>query len=140
MQFAETVKNVFFGVLVLAGALLAIFSAYGINNPFSTPVYPVTWRMLELGGGGFTLFILAIVTFYSGELVWRERDAQLNQIMDALPVRRWVLFGSKLVRAHAGPGCAGPDGDGLRPARSGSSTAITTSSSASTSRICSATG
>src|SRR5579864_2495038 len=97
LQFAETVKNVFFGVLVLAGALFAIFSAYDINNPFSTPVYPVTWRMLELGGGGFSLFILAIIIFYSGELVWRERDAQLSQIMDALPVRRWVLFGSKLL-------------------------------------------
>ena len=96
LQFAETVKNVFFGVLVLAGALFAIFSAYNIDNPFSTPVYPVTWRMLELGGSGFYLFILAIITFYSGELVWRERDAQLNQIMDAMPVRRWVLFGSKL--------------------------------------------
>lgn len=96
LQFAETVKNVFFGVLVLAGALMAIFSSYGITSPFSTPVYPVTWRMLELGGGGFTLFVLAIITFYSGELVWRERDARLNQIMDALPVRRWVLFGSKL--------------------------------------------
>jgi ABC-2 type transport system permease protein len=96
LQFSETVKNVFFGVLVLAGALMAIFSAYGINNPFATPVYPVTWKMLELGGGGFSLFILAIITFYSGELVWRERDAQLNQIIDALPVRRWVLFASKL--------------------------------------------
>jgi ABC-2 type transport system permease protein len=96
LQFAETVKNVFFGVLVLAGALMATFSDYNINNPFSTPVYPVTWRMLELGGGGFTLFILAIITFYSGELVWRERDARLNQIMDALPVKRWVLFCSKL--------------------------------------------
>jgi ABC-2 type transport system permease protein len=96
LQFGETVKNVFFGVLVLAGALFAIFSAFDINSPFSAPVYPVTWRMLELGGGGFALFILAIITFYSGELVWRERDAQLNQIMDALPVRRWVLFSSKL--------------------------------------------
>jgi len=96
LQLSETVKNVFFGVLVLAGALFAIFSAYDINSPFSTPVYPVTWRMLELGGGGFGLFILAIITFYSGELVWRERDAQLNQIMDVLPVRRWVLFCSKL--------------------------------------------
>lgn len=96
LQFAETVKNVFFAVLVLAGALMDIASAYGINSPFSTPVYPVTWRMLELGGAGFSLFVVAIITFYSGELVWRERDAQLNQIMDALPVRRWVLFGSKL--------------------------------------------
>jgi ABC-type transport system involved in multi-copper enzyme maturation permease subunit len=96
LQLSETVKSVFFGVLVLAGALFAMLSANNINSPFSTPVYPVTWRMLELGGAGFTLFVLAIITFYSGELVWRERDARLNQIMDALPVRRWVLFGSKL--------------------------------------------
>ena len=96
LQFTETVRSVFFAVLVLAGALLAILSANGINNPFSTPVYPVTWRVLELGGGGFTFFILVIVTFFSGELVWRERDAQLNQIMDAFPVHEWVFFGSKL--------------------------------------------
>ncbi len=87
LQFAETVKSIFFAVLVLAGALLAILSASGINNPFSAPVYPVTWRMLELGGGGFTFFILVIVTFLLRRTGWRERDAQLNQIMDALPVR-----------------------------------------------------
>lgn len=96
LQFTETVKSVFFVVLLLAGALLAILTDIGLDNPFSTPVYPVTWRMLEQGGSGFTLFILAIITFYSGELVWRERDAKFNQIMDALPVRRWVMFGSKL--------------------------------------------
>src|SRR5262249_35143960 len=69
LQFKETVKNIFFVVLVLAGAIFAILSGTGINNPFATRVYPVTWRMLELAGSGFTLFALAIITFYSGELV-----------------------------------------------------------------------
>jgi len=53
--------------------------------------------MLELASAGFFVFALAIITFYAGELVWRERDAGLNQIVDALPVQRWVLFASKLV-------------------------------------------
>ena len=96
IQFTETVKNVFFGVLLLAGFLFAIFSASGINNPLATPTYPVTARMLEDGGGGFAIFALAIIIFYSGELAWRERDAQLSQIVDALPMQRWVLFTSKL--------------------------------------------
>jgi ABC-2 type transport system permease protein len=96
IQFTETVKNVFFGVLLLAGGLFAIFSASGINNPLATPTYPVTARMLEDGGGGFFIFALAIIIFYAGELAWRERDAQLNQIVDALPMQRWVLFASKL--------------------------------------------
>ncbi|HWY58787.1 MAG TPA: ABC transporter permease [Terriglobales bacterium] len=96
IQFAETVKNVFFGVLLLAGGLFAIFSASGINNPLATPTYPVTAKMLEDGGGGFFIFALAIIIFYAGELAWRERDAKLNQIVDALPMQRWVLFASKL--------------------------------------------
>jgi len=97
IQFSETVKNVFFIVLLLAGGLFAMFSANGINNPFSTRTYPVTAQMLELASAGFFVFALAIITFYAGELVWRERDAGLNQIVDALPVQRWVLFASKLV-------------------------------------------
>ena len=68
----------------------------GINNPLATRTYPVTYQMLELAGAGFVIFALAIIIFYSGELVWRERDAQLNQVIDAFPLQRWVLFCSKL--------------------------------------------
>jgi hypothetical protein len=96
IQFTETVKNVFFGVLLLAGGLFAALGANGINSPLSTAVHPVTYRMLQDGGGAFGIFALAIIIFYSGELVWRERDARLSQIVDALPVQRWVLFSSKL--------------------------------------------
>jgi len=97
IQFSETVKNVFFIVLMLAGGLFAIFTANGINNPFSTHTYPVTYQMIELSTAGFFLFAFAIITFYAGELVWRERDAGISQIVDALPVQRWVIFTSKLV-------------------------------------------
>lgn len=97
IQFSETVKNVFFVVLMLAGGLFAIFTANGVNNPFGTRTYPVTAQMLQLASVGFFVFALAIITFYAGELVWRERDAGLNQIVDALPVQRWVLFASKLL-------------------------------------------
>ena len=97
IQFTETIRNVFFIVLMLAGGMFAIFTANGINNPFSTRTYPVTYQMLELSTAGFVLFALAIITFYAGELVWRERDANVSQIVDALPVQRWVLFLSKLV-------------------------------------------
>ncbi len=96
IHFTETVKNVFFLVLLLAGGLFAILTANQITNPFSSHTYPVTYQMLEGATGGLFVFALAIITFYAGELVWRERDAGLNQIVDALPVQRWVLFTSKL--------------------------------------------
>ena len=53
--------------------------------------------MLEMANAGFFIFAVAIIIFYSGELVWRERDAQLNQVLDAFPLQRWVLFCSKLL-------------------------------------------
>ena len=96
IQFTETVKNVFFLVLLLAGGLFAILAANQVLNPFSSHSYPVTYQMLAGATGGLFVFALAIITFYAGELVWRERDAGLNQIVDAFPVQRWVLFGSKL--------------------------------------------
>jgi ABC-2 type transport system permease protein len=97
IQFSETVKNVFFIVLMLAGGMLAMIAANSVSNPFSTRTYPVTYLMTEQASAGFFVFALAIITFYAGELVWRERDAGLNQIVDALPVQRWVMFASKLV-------------------------------------------
>ena len=96
IQFTETVKNVFFVVLMLAGYLFAVVVASGITAPWAIRTYPVTHVTLLMAGGGFLIFAIAIVIFYSGELVWRERDAQLNQVVDAFPIESWVLFSSKL--------------------------------------------
>ncbi len=96
IQFRETTKNVFFVVLMLAGFLFSLLSAAGINDPQASRTWPVTNQMLLMASGGFAIFAFAIIIFYSGELVWRERDAELNQVMDALPMQRWVLFCSKL--------------------------------------------
>jgi len=96
IQFKETTKNVFFAVLMLAGFLFSMLTAAGITDPQAIRTWPVTQQTLEFAGTSFTIFAFAIIVFYSGELVWRERDAQLNQVIDAFPLQRWVLFCSKL--------------------------------------------
>jgi ABC-2 type transport system permease protein len=96
LTFKETVKNVYFGVIVLAGVLLLFVMAWQPSGFYDGKSYPVTYLMLDLTGGLFSLFNLIIITYYSGELVWRERDARLVQISDALPVPTWLLFLSKL--------------------------------------------
>ena len=50
-----------------------------------------------MAGGTFALFILIIITFYSGELVWRERDARTHELFDSLPLPTWAPFLSKLL-------------------------------------------
>ena len=68
-------KNVFFLVIVLAGVLFVVAAGLNADQIYGTRTWPVTYEVLEVLGGTFGLFILIIITFYSGELVWRERDA-----------------------------------------------------------------
>jgi ABC-2 type transport system permease protein len=97
LSFRETVKSVYFGVIVLAGALFLGVSASQLNAIYGTPTYPVTRMLIEVLGGSFFPFVLSIVAFYSGELTFRERDARTDAIMDALPLPDWLPFVSKLL-------------------------------------------
>ena len=66
-----------------------------IGKMFGTNTYPVTYNVLEIIGGMFSLFILIIITLYTGEAVWRDRDTKVNQIVDALPTPNIVFFAAK---------------------------------------------
>ena len=96
LEFKGIVKSVYFIAIVIAGTLFLFVMGTQIGERYGTAVYPVTSAVIRILNGSFGLFILIIITFYSGELVWRERDNGLNQILDALPVPNWVPFTSKL--------------------------------------------
>jgi len=38
-----------------------------------------------------------LIIFYAGELVWREREAGVSEIVDTAPVPEWVLFLGKFL-------------------------------------------
>lgn len=96
LAFRETVKNVYFLVIVLAGVLFLIFASRVSGAIYGTETYPVTYAVLELAHGSFGLFMLILITLYSGELVWRERDARMDQLLDAQPTPAWLPLGSRL--------------------------------------------
>ena len=97
LNFRETVKNVYFGVIAFAGVLLLVVTSSTAGDIFGTNTWPVTWQMLDLLSGTFSAFMLVIITLYAGELAWRERDNRLDQINDALPVPTWLPFLGKLL-------------------------------------------
>ena len=81
----ETVKSVYFIVIALAGILFMFQTSGALGIMTDTPTYPVTYELLDFLGGIFGFFIVVITTLYAGELVWRERDARIAQLLDALP-------------------------------------------------------
>lgn len=97
INLRESVKNVYFAVIALAGVLALVAGALDLGSIYGTNTYPVTYQVLDLIRDVFALFMLVVTTFYAGELVWREREARMAQMMDALPVPNWLPLLGKVL-------------------------------------------
>lgn len=92
----ESARNIYFAVILLASALALFAASVDMGAIFGTATYPVTYQILELIHGVTSLFMLIVTTFYAGELVWREREAGIAQMVDALPLPNWLPLLGKL--------------------------------------------
>ncbi len=94
-DFFQTVKSIYFIVIVLAGIGYMFVVGAQVGKMFGTNTYPVTYNVLGFMGGTFSLFMLIIITLYTGETIWRDRDLKINQIIDALPIPNSALLAAK---------------------------------------------
>ena len=95
INLRESVRNVYFAAIVLAGVLMLVASSFDLGSVYGTPTYTVTYMVLELIRDLFAPFILIVTTLYAGEMVWREREARVSQMFDALPVPSWLPLAAK---------------------------------------------
>ena len=95
LNLRESVKSSYFVAIALAGVLAMFASALNLGSMFGTATLPVTYKVLELINESFALCMFIITTFYAGELVWREREARVAQMLDAMPVPLWLPLVSK---------------------------------------------
>ncbi len=95
-EFKQVFSNIYFLIILLCGVLY-IFAVSGqVDKIYGTQVLPVTYQVLEVIGGSFALFILIIMTYYSGELVWKDRDQHIFELIDSKPISNVYLYLSKL--------------------------------------------
>ncbi|HEU4562638.1 MAG TPA: M1 family aminopeptidase [Longimicrobium sp.] len=104
VQFARQVRREvaavlgnlpFLGILAF-GLFVLIQAASSAGNLFGMPVHPRTHLMLEALQGGYSIILLIVVVLYSGELIWKERSLEVDQVHDAMPAPSGVYFGAKL--------------------------------------------
>ena len=96
-EFNKIVKSIFFLIIaLLAVASLMLVVPLG-GAIYGTPTYPLTYQILEVGGALFRLFLNIIIIFYAGVLVWRERDAKVEELVGTAPLKSFVNFTSKLI-------------------------------------------
>ncbi len=94
-SFTYVVRDVYFYAIVGASVIFLVIAASEAGQMYGTAVQPVTYHVLDQLSGQFTLFMIILITFYAGELVWRERDAHIQQIQDALPLPSSLVMMAK---------------------------------------------
>lgn len=85
-------------LVMLAFALFNIIAGSGfVDRIFGTTVHPVSHLMLQAIQGSYAFMLVIILTFYGGEMIWRERSMELDGVFDALPTPDWLPVLGKLI-------------------------------------------
>jgi len=90
-------RNQVFVVLLLIGIINLVASLTSFTGEYGLAKFPVTYDVVDTIRGAFYLFLIGIITFYSGVLVWKERDVNIHDIQDATPVNSGLYFSAKLL-------------------------------------------
>ncbi|WP_301749921.1 M1 family aminopeptidase [uncultured Erythrobacter sp.] len=88
-------------VLLLIALAFATLNLVFSQTIFGTASYPLTANVISTVIGSMSLFTLIIAVFYGGELVWRERDVKIGEIIDVTPVPAWAMFIPKILAIFA---------------------------------------
>ncbi len=92
------VKSTSFLVITLAALLNCVPNLiFSDTEGFGNTFLPVTYRLTEIIQGTLYMFLLSLLTYYAGVLVWKERDAHTDEIEDAAPHAIWISYASKLL-------------------------------------------
>jgi ABC-2 type transport system permease protein len=96
-EFFAIIKNPSFIIIMIIGAILFITSMVSFTGQYGENEYPTTLHIIERAVSSFTIFSIGFITFYTGVLVWKERDAKMNEIQDATPMKTGLFFTSKFL-------------------------------------------
>jgi aminopeptidase N len=84
-------------VLIVIGFLNSTSSVWVTDPLYGGPILPVTRAMVDALNGSFSTIALIVAIFYAGELVWRDREKRLHEIVDATPAPDWAFVVPKVL-------------------------------------------
>lgn len=94
-EFSRLVRSVFFMVVVLLGVAMLFISSSFDEAIYGTSTYPVTYKVMENASGIFQFLMVLLILFYSGTMIWRDRESRVDELVNSTPIKNHVLFFSK---------------------------------------------
>ncbi len=94
-EYLTTVRSVPF--LILASLAAALFAFLIIVTVFFSPqkLVPTSIFMSSIGFGSLLIPMILIISFFSAEIMFRDRGAKFNELLDSSNVSNWPLLTSK---------------------------------------------
>jgi len=97
INFNNIIKSTTFRVLFVFSFVLLIATLFSGFEYYGLKSYPVTYKMIDAITGSVILFIIIIIVFYSGELVWRDRDTKINEVIDSTAHNSLISLTAKTI-------------------------------------------
>ena len=95
------IKQVIFSAPFMVLAVLTVFMLVApLVDPqgmFGTPNWPLTQSMVSLIVNSTGLLMMIVLAYYSAEIVWRERNSGMGDIVDSMPVNNITFWLSKII-------------------------------------------
>jgi ABC-2 type transport system permease protein len=85
-DFLGMLKSTPFIIIMTLGLVQMITALTFVTSMYGNTTYPVTYNVVDVLRGSISFYMLIIVAFYAGQLVWKERDPKIDGIVDALPM------------------------------------------------------
>ncbi|MDT9000026.1 M1 family aminopeptidase [Paucibacter sp. APW11] len=96
-DMAFVFKSPAFFVLLMLGVFNSIGSLIVTGEARGVSYLPVTRATVEALMGSFTLIPIIIAVYYAGELVWRDRERRIHEIVDASAAPNWAFLLPKII-------------------------------------------
>lgn len=91
-EMVQVFRSPAFLVLLVMGLFNTVAALLLSGQMYGTPARPVTFALIETLTGGFGIIPIIIAIYYSGELVWRDRERKIHEIVDATPLPNWAYM------------------------------------------------
>ena len=94
-HFSKIIKSVAFIILILCSVGFVLMGQMGLKMLYGISELPVTYVIIDILSGNFRLFLIIITTIYAGELMWKEKSKNFDQIADSSPISNHRILLSK---------------------------------------------
>jgi ABC-2 type transport system permease protein len=93
--FMSICKQTSFWAIVICGMIIILINSVNLGTVYGVDSFPATYFIVEELQEMSFYFFFIILVFYSGELIWKEREAKLNLIYDSSPMSDFLNIAGK---------------------------------------------